>query len=145
MGDARGARQTLGREITRFRRGLDEDPLEPQRLERLAELLETLRARDPADADLPVAIAAVGAVRGVLAPGGAPPAPERTPRPLALAAAGKSGGKTGAGSGSFWTELAHPGALGFAAEIWPHLHESAAALHPPPADMTLGREARIAP
>jgi hypothetical protein len=46
--------------------------------------------------------------------------------------------------GTFWPAVAYPGSLGFRAEIWPHLVESATALFPPAAS-TPSRARRLAP
>src|SRR5204863_6650185 len=77
------------------------------------------------------ALRAVGEVRALLEPAGPPPRPPSPPRALAPA------------GGAFWEQIAHPGGLGFLAELWPHLVDAAAALFPPPAERTPPREARI--
>jgi hypothetical protein len=137
LGDGRGARTTLEREVAQLRQALQEDPLHGARLRRLAELLATLAGRyrdDPSvppatAADLAGATRAVAAVRGLLS--GAPPLADAGPRPLAPHAE-KTSAKA-PGTGGLWGALPHPGMLGFFGEIWPHLHESAAALFPSPA------------
>ncbi|HEY2728402.1 MAG TPA: hypothetical protein VGK52_00585 [Polyangia bacterium] len=138
--DSRGAVLTIEREITELRAALSREPLDAARLARLEEFLMELgrRAASPVVA---AAHAAVVEVQGLLEDDGE--APERgrgaaaAARPLAL--------RLGEGGSSFWSQLAFPGALGFRAEIWPNLVESASALFPPTAKVPPGRVRRLDP
>jgi cellulose synthase operon protein C len=134
--DGRGAVQTLEREIATLRAALARDPLDGIRLERLEEFLTDLGKRSPSGI-VAAAVAAVAEVRTLLADeaGAAPRAEPRGPaRPLAPPA-----------GSTFWSELAYPGALGFRAEIWPHLVESAFALYPASATAPPPRARRLNP
>ena len=135
--DGRGAVQTIEREIAELRVALARDPLDEPRLAQLDDFLTELARRAPS----PVVAAshvAVVEVRGLLAASDAdasgPVRARGRPRSLAL--------RPGEAS-AFWSRLAFPGALGFRAEIWPHLVESAAALFPAAAKAPPGRARRL--
>jgi hypothetical protein len=139
--DGRGAVQTIEREIAELRAALARDPLDEARLLRLGDFLEEIARRTPSAA-VAAASAAVAEARGLLREGADADASgsgsvRGKPRALALRA-----GETGS---AFWSELAFPGALGFRAEIWPHLVESASALFPAAAKVAPGRARRVAP
>ena len=126
--DGRGAVQTIEREIAELRGILARDPLDEPRLARLEDFLTELGRRAPS----PVVAASLGAVAEVRmllrqqdADASGPTASRAAPRALAI--------RSGDGGSAFWAQLAFPGALGFRAEIWPHLVESARALFPPKA------------
>jgi tetratricopeptide (TPR) repeat protein len=122
--DRLGAVQTIEREIGELRSALARDPLDDARLGRLAEFLEELGRRAPSPT-VAEAYAAVAEVRQLLradADADAP-APVTPVRPIHLNISAGTGG-------TFWAQLAYPGALGFRAEIWPHLVEAAVALFP---------------
>ncbi len=125
--DARGALEVIDREVGELRGGLAKNPLDARRLERLAEWLADARRRG-SPAVLPEAEAAVENVRGLL--GGRP-----SPIPAPATIAPKAGR-------AFLTEIADPAAVGFVAEVWPHLAEAVASLFPAP---TRGRPAPLAP
>jgi cellulose synthase operon protein C len=133
--DVRGAVQTLEREIAELRGALARAPLDEVRLARLEDFLSELGRRAPSGV-VAAAVAAVAEVRSLLPGGGSGPAgaPRAAPRPLA----------PHAGS-AFWTELSYPAALGFRAEIWPHLVESAFALFPASATAPPPRARRLNP
>jgi tetratricopeptide (TPR) repeat protein len=140
QGDARGAAQTLEREIAELRGALARDPFDEGRLARLEDFLAELARRAPSPV-VAASHAAVVEVRSLFQTGGedlsAAHARPSAPKPFALRA-----GEAGA---AFWSRLAYPGALGFRAEIWPHLVESAAALFPPSAKAPPGRARRLNP
>jgi cellulose synthase operon protein C len=119
-GDARGALETVDREVADLRRVLAASPLDARRLERLATFLDLSRSRGGEGA-LPEAAAAVESVRQ-LAESRLPSAP---PSP-----AGRIAPKAGR---AFISELADPAAGGFVSEVWPHLVDVAAAIFPAPA------------
>ena len=136
--DGRGAVQAIERELAELRGALAREPLDEARLARLDDFLAELERRAPS----PVVAASRAAVAQVRAlvdadADGAPPAraPTGPMRPLAL--------RAGEGGSAFWSRLAYPGALGFRAEIWPHLVESAAALFPSAAKAPPGRARRL--
>jgi tetratricopeptide (TPR) repeat protein len=133
--DGRGAVQAIEREIAELRGALARDPLDDTRLARLEDFLTELGKRAPS----PVVAAAHAAVTEVRAlvrdpAGEEAPEPRGTPRPLAPRA-----------GGSFWSDIAFPGSLGFRAEIWPHLVDSAVALFPPSATAAPPRARRLSP
>ncbi|HEV3030986.1 MAG TPA: tetratricopeptide repeat protein [Polyangia bacterium] len=137
--DSRGAVLTIEREITELRAALSREPLDAARLARLEEFLGELGLRAPSPV-VAAAHAVVVGVQGLLEDGGE--APERgrgaaAARPLAL--------RLGEGGSAFWSQLAYPGALGFRAEIWVNLVESASALFPPTAKAPPGRARRLDP
>jgi tetratricopeptide (TPR) repeat protein len=140
QGDARGAAQTLEREIAELRGALARDPFDAGRLARLEDFLAELARRAPSPV-VAASHAAVVEVRSLFQAGGedlsAAHARPSAPKPFALRA-----GEAGA---AFWSRLAYPGALGFRAEIWPHLVESAVALFPPAAKAPPGRARRLNP
>jgi tetratricopeptide (TPR) repeat protein len=136
--DGRGAIQTIEREIAELRGLLSRAPLDGARLARLDDFLTELGRRAPAPV-IAASLAAVVEVRGLLrddvdADASGPVRAAGSTRPLLL--------RTGEGGSAFWSQLAYPGALGFRAEIWPHLVESATALFPPSARAAPGRGAR---
>ncbi len=111
--DPRGALQIVEREIADLRQALAADPLDSDRLARLAEWLAEARRRG-GKAGGEGAVASVRALAaGGPAAGLATPAAPQQARALLAA-------------------LADADAGGFAAEIWPHLAEVAEALFPPP-------------
>ena len=136
--DGRGAVQTIEREIAELRGALARGPLDEPRLARLEDFLTDLGRRAPAPA-VAASLAAVVEVRTLLrdADASGPVRSRAAPRPLAI--------RSGEGGSAFWAELAYPGALGFRAEIWPHLVESAAALFPASATAPPGRARRLNP
>jgi tetratricopeptide (TPR) repeat protein len=140
--DTRGAVQTIEREIAELRGALMRDPLDDGRLGRLDDFLTELARRAPSPV-VAAAHAALGEVRRLLAEDTDADASGPTrgrpvgPRPFAL--------RAGEGGSAFWSELAYPGALGFRAEIWPHLVESASALFPSAAKAPPGRARRVGP
>jgi tetratricopeptide (TPR) repeat protein len=133
--DSRGAVQAIEREIAELRGALLRDPLDDTRLARLEDFLGELAKRAPSPV-VAAAHAAVGEVRALVRDPAGEEAPESrgAPRPLAPRA-----------GGSFWSDVAFPGSLGFRAEIWPHLVDSAFALFPPSATATPPRARRLAP
>jgi tetratricopeptide (TPR) repeat protein len=138
VGDAAGARLTIEREIAQLRVALDTDPADPPRLQRLHAFVEALRPRRPSDSALDEALVAVtgvaAAVRG-----------DATSLPDVQPAGAKARALAPSHAGAFWTQISHPGALGFMAEIWPHLVEAAQALFPAPPEAGAPRAARVAP
>ncbi len=115
--DPGGALQVVEREIADLRRSLAADPLDLPRLERLGRWLADARRRGSAgvDGDAEAAVQNVGGLAG------GRPSPLRPPASVAP--------KTGR---AFFAEIAERAAGGFVAEVWPHLHEAAAALFPSP-------------
>jgi len=120
-GDARGALDTVMRELADIRRALAADPLDRRRATRLADYLAMARSRG-ASAPIAEAEAAVASVLQLVGNQLRPPGvePWNRMRPFAPTAAR-----------AFWAELAHPAAGGFAGELWPHLVEAALLLFPP--------------
>jgi hypothetical protein len=112
---------------------LARDPLDDVRLARLEDFLSELGKRAPSPTNA-AALASVVEVRTLIRDPGGEEAPEvrATPRPLAPRAGGQ-----------FWSEIAFPGSLGFRAEIWPHLVDSARALFPPSATAAPPRARRL--
>jgi Tfp pilus assembly protein PilF len=120
--DAAAALELVEREVGDLRRALADDPLDPRRLERLAEYLAMSRARGTSAA-VAEAEAAVERVRQLIENRAVTP---ELPPPAIAPRAGRA----------FISELAEPGdpqTGGFVAEIWPHLVEAAAAIFPAPA------------
>ena len=138
--DGRGAVQTIEREIAELRGALARDPLDAARLARLDDFLAELARRAPTPV-VAAAHAAVVEVRALLRDDvdadASGPAHVRVvkPKPFAL--------RSGEAGSAFWSELAYPGALGFRAEIWPHLVDSASALFPAAAKVAPGRARRV--
>jgi tetratricopeptide (TPR) repeat protein len=133
-GDAGGALETIEREIAELRQALVADPLDDLRLERLDVFLDLLATRAPGTPGVAEARAAVSEVRTLLV--GAAPPPRASAPPLPVQPRGGA---------AFWSELAHPDALGFAAELWPHIVEAASAMFPPPLNPVPPRSTRAAP
>jgi tetratricopeptide (TPR) repeat protein len=115
--DARGALQVVEREIAELRRTLGGTPLDVRRLERLGHWLADARHRGSAGAEAE----ALAVVENVRALAGGRASPLRAPAAVAP--------KTGR---AFLTEIADRAAVGFVAEVWPHLLEAVAAIFPPP-------------
>jgi tetratricopeptide (TPR) repeat protein len=138
QGDARGAAQMIEREIAELRVALARDPLDVQRLDRLAHFLAELARRAPS----PVVAEARAAIQGALALLGAP---ARQTGEDAVKPAAPLRALAPRAPGAFWDELAFPGALGFRAEIWPHLVESALALFPEAGSALPARARRLNP
>jgi tetratricopeptide (TPR) repeat protein len=138
--DGRGAVQTIEREITELRAVLARDPLDEARLVRLDDFLDQLAHRAPSPV-VGAAHAAVVEARSLLLEERDADASGPTrgrvvkPKPFAL--------RSGEAGSVFWSELAYPGALGFRAEIWPHLVESASALFPAKHKAPPGRAKRV--
>jgi tetratricopeptide (TPR) repeat protein len=138
--DGRGAVQTIEREIAELRGALARDPLDDARLARLDDFLDELARRAPSPV-VAAAHAAVVEARSLLADerdaDASGPARARVakPKPFAL--------RSGEAGSTFWSQLAYPGALGFRAEIWPHLVESASALFPAKHKAPPGRARRV--
>ena len=140
--DGRGAVQTIEREIAEQRAALVRAPLDEARLARLEHFLDELARRAPSPV-IAAAHAAVTEAQGLLREdldadaSGPTRARAAKPKPFAL--------RSGEAGSAFWAELAYPGALGFRAEIWPHLVESASALFPSKHKTPPGRAKRIDP
>ncbi|HVU53132.1 MAG TPA: tetratricopeptide repeat protein, partial [Polyangia bacterium] len=140
--DGRGAVQTIEREIAEQRAALARDPLDEARLARLEHFLDELARRAPSPV-VAAAHAAVVEAQGLLREdldadaSGPTRARGSKPKPFAL--------RSGEAGSAFWAELAYPGALGFRAEIWPHLAESASALFPAKHKTPPGRAKRVDP
>ena len=117
-GDAQGALVTVDNEVADVRRALAADPLDVRRLERLRELLGMARGHGSA-APIEEAEVAVASVLDLVKGKADQTAPAGRPRPFAPKAAR-----------AFWADLAHPGAGGFASEVWPNLVEAAIELYP---------------
>ena len=121
-GDARGALDTVTREVAEIRRALAADPLDLRRAKRLAEYLAMAGSRG-SQAPIAEAEAAVASVLELVEDSLPPPRVESWSRMRPF---------TPTASRAFWAELAHPAAGGFAGELWPHLVEAALLLFPPP-------------
>jgi tetratricopeptide (TPR) repeat protein len=138
--DGRGAVQAIEREIAEQRAALARDPLDEARLARFEHFLDELARRAPSPV-IAAAHAAVVEVQSLLREdvdadaSGPMRARAAKPKPFAL--------RSGEAGSAFWAELAYPGALGFRAEIWPHLAESASALFPSKHKTPPGRARRI--
>jgi cellulose synthase operon protein C len=139
--DVRGAVMTIEREIGQLRSALVRDPLDEARLARLVDFLDELGRRAPSPTVVE-ALAAVTEVRRLLLDAAGAPAHSPTSMMAGPVRALHIHAGTG---GTFWAQLAYPGAQGFSAEIWPHLVHSAVALFPPAGTGAPPRARRLNP